>query len=214
MTHCIKKYLVEFIGTFFLIFTIGASVMNSAKLIPSVAIGTVLMVLVYSGYKISGGHFNPAVSLAALIRGVLSFKDLFFYWIAQLLGATAAAYTVVGISHGRTLIAELDYGVWPMVISELLLTFLLCYVVLLTATSKDTEHNSYFGLAIGGTLLVAVMIAGGIYSYGAFNPAAALGLGILGSAKWLLLLYTVIANFLGAILAALVYKMVEHRDNY
>ena len=91
-----KKYITEFIGTFFLILTIGCTVIPGLPLvIAPLAIGAVLMVMVYAGGHISGAHYNPAVTLAVFVRGRCDAKDVIPYWIAQLLGAVAAAFTVV-----------------------------------------------------------------------------------------------------------------------
>src|SRR6185312_12520902 len=85
-----RKYVTEFIGTLILVFTIGCSVLSKQALAP-IAIGAALMAAVYAGGHISGGHYNPAVSLAALVRGRLAAADLLPYWIAQLLGAAVAS---------------------------------------------------------------------------------------------------------------------------
>jgi aquaporin Z len=86
----VRKYVAEFIGTFGLVFTVGCAVMEKAALAP-LAIGAALMVFVYAGGHISGGHYNPAVSLAAYLRGRLSREDLGPYWLAQAAGALVAA---------------------------------------------------------------------------------------------------------------------------
>src|SRR3981081_3522391 len=78
-----RKMIVEFIGTFFLVFTVGAAVRSGAAL-ATLAIGAALMVMVYAGGHISGGHYNPAVTLAALVRGRIGGRDASRYWIAQL----------------------------------------------------------------------------------------------------------------------------------
>src|SRR5256885_257923 len=83
MASAIGKYTVELIGTFFLVFTVGATVLTSAALAP-LAIGAILMVMVYAGGHISGGHYNPAVTLAALVRGRIDLVDAAAYWIVQL----------------------------------------------------------------------------------------------------------------------------------
>lgn len=90
-----KKLLVEFIGTFFLILTVGCTVFsNGSGVIPAIAIGFILMAMVYAGGHVSGGHYNPAVSLACAIRGALPWRDILPYWIAQLLGGALAGLLV------------------------------------------------------------------------------------------------------------------------
>ncbi|MEJ1971385.1 MAG: aquaporin [Lacunisphaera sp.] len=95
-----KKYLVEFIGTFFLVFTVGMSVRSGAALAP-IAIGASLMVMIFAGGHVSGAHFNPAVSLAVFIRGKLEAKDFIPYWIAQLAAGAVAALIVTFLFAGK-----------------------------------------------------------------------------------------------------------------
>jgi len=87
----------------------------------------------------------------------------------------------------------------------------LCYVVLLVATSKKTEGNSFYGLAIGSTVTVGAF-ATGAFCYGAFNPAVAAGLGIMNIASWIVVVETIVFNLAGGIAAALVYKLVNNDE--
>jgi aquaporin Z len=89
-----KRLLVELIGTFFLVFTVGMAVANAGDLAP-LAIGSVLMVMVFAGAHVSGAHYNPAVTIAVWLRGRASSADLVAYWIAQLAGAALAGLAVV-----------------------------------------------------------------------------------------------------------------------
>src|SRR5580658_4507609 len=111
-----KKYLVEFIGTFFLVFTVGTSVRSGAWLAP-LAIGSSLMVMVFAGGHISGGHFNPAVTFAVWIRGRCPTRDVIPYWIAQI----AAAFVAAGLMHFFKLegaAQELPIGVKAAFVAE------------------------------------------------------------------------------------------------
>ena len=205
MNELLKKCLVEFIGTFFLVLTIGCCVYSPAQgIIAPLAIGFVLMVMVYAGGYISGGHYNPAVSLACFVRGVLSAKDMLFYWISQLVAAVVATVVVkqlvfVPATNPAT------FNLCQLMTCELLFTFALCYVVLHTATSKETEGNSYYGLAIGSTVMVGAFATSGL-CFGAFNPAVAIGLLTMGAAAKLIGLTSGI-NLIGGILAGVVYKL-------
>src|SRR5438128_2795041 len=88
-----NKYIAEFIGTFFLVLTIGCTVVGAGTgVIAPLAIGAALMVLIYAGGHISGGHYNPAVTLGVFLRGKLPRADVGPYWIAQLAGAFLAAW--------------------------------------------------------------------------------------------------------------------------
>ena len=213
MKENLKKYLVELIGAFFLMFTVSSAVASGGEgVIPAISIGFVLMVLVYAGGHISGGHYNPAVSLAAAIRGALEWKQLVPYWVAQLLGGAGAAYLALQFAKVPEVACagcNCPYTIPQIVVGEFLFTFLLCWVVLNVATSKKTEGNSFFGLAIGSVVTVGAFAVGGILCFGAFNPAVALGLGVLGSACWCCVGLTVLVNLVAAIVAGLAFKMTE-----
>lgn len=204
MKELCKKCFVEFIGTFFLVLTVGLTACgaNATQFAP-IAIGLVLAVMVYAGGHVSGGHYNPAVSLAAAVRGALSWKDILPYWVAQLLGGAVAAWTVLSLTEVSA--GSFD-NIGALVAFEILFTFALCYVVLHTATSKDTEGNSYYGFAIGTTVLVGAFASAAI-CFGAFNPAVALGLLTMSVASAKLVGITAFANLAGGLLAGIVYKL-------
>jgi aquaporin Z len=205
----LKKCLVEFIGTFFLILTVGCSVFsNGSGVIPAIAIGFALMVMVYAGGHVSGAHYNPAVSLACAIRGALDWKDIAPYWIAQLLGGGLAGLLVTSLVVVTPAEEQTVFYTRVLLICEVLFTFALCYVVLHTATAKKTEGNSYYGLAIGATVTVGAFATAGT-CFGAFNPAVALGLMAMGTALWKTVAYTVVANLVGGLLAGGVYKLTS-----
>lgn len=209
---CLKKCLVELIGTFFLVFTVGSMVLLAGNgVIPAIAIGFVLMVMVYAGGHISGGHYNPAVSLAAAIRGALTWKHIVQYWLAQFAGALCAGL-LVNYLLAEEVVATCPYSLTKLIIGEFLFTFALCYVVLQTATAKGTEGNSFYGLAIGSTVTVGAFAVGGILCFGAFNPAVALGLGVMNVATLSCLAVTIATNFVAAAVAALIFKFVTPQD--
>lgn len=206
------RYLTEFIGTFFLVLTIGFVVFAEAPL-AALAIGSVLMVMVYMGGHVSGGHYNPAVSLAAAMAGKLEKRELVPYWLAQVAGAIAAALTTMVIVERTFAPAPgpqvSGLGAW---VAEFLFGFALCLVVLATATHAKTKGNSYFGLAIGFTVLVGAIAVGPI-SGAAFNPAVGIGPILVHAARGgeglgNLPLY-IVAPSLGGVLAALVSRAQE-----
>ncbi|MDP9144972.1 MAG: aquaporin, partial [Actinomycetota bacterium] len=165
------------------------------------------------GGHISGGHYNPAVSLAAMMRGALPGAQLVPYWISQLLGATLAAYTACIITGTEFSPAPgADVTTLTALLVEALFTFALCLVVLNVATSKKTVGNSYYGLAIGFTIVVAAFAGGGI-SGGAFNPAVGTGPIIIdaisGDGSWINLRIYWVGPLAGGALAALVFKFQE-----
>ncbi len=210
MRETLKKCLVELVGTFFLVFTIGCALFpNGGKTFPPMAIGFILMVMVYAGGHISGGHYNPAVSLAAAIRGALNWRDFVPYIVAQFIGGALAALLAGYIVAIPPYANETSYSMIPMIICEFLFTFALCYTVLHTATSEDTKGNSYFGLAIGAVVLVGLLATDGT-CYGAFNPAVALGIFTMGITQTKLILATLLTNFVAGAAAAGVYKITSN----
>ena len=211
MVENLKKYLVEFIGTFFLVFTTGATAAQGGEgCIAPLAIGFVLMVMVYAGGYISGGHYNPAVSLACAIRGALEWKQWLPYAIFQILGGVCAGLIINLLSGGLDAPAKTSFSLATIIIAEFLFTFALCYVVLHTATSKKTEGNSYYGLAIGSTVMVGAFAVGNV-CMGAFNPAVAISAIVMGCVCCpCIALVTIGANLLGGACAALVFKCTNN----
>lgn len=204
-----RKYIVEFIGTFFLVLTIGLTVIpGGAEVIAPLAIGSVLMVMVYAGGHISGAHYNPAVTLAVMMRGKCLAADVPFYMIAQVLGAVAAAF-VAQFMVGSGTAGTLD--VTKSLLAEFLFTFALAYVVLNVATAKGTSGNSYYGLAIGFVVMVGAFAVGGI-SGGAFNPAVALSIPLMGLLNWSDIWIHLAANFAGGAAAAIAFNMLNPDD--
>jgi aquaporin Z len=202
-----KKYIVEFIGTFFLVFTVGMSVRTGSPLAP-LAIGASLMVMIFAGGHISGGHFNPAVTLAVWLRGKCSSQDVVPYWVAQLAAGAVAALLVNYLLANHTIAGPGSHLVAPSLIVEFLFTFALAWVVLNSATAKGTAGNSFYGLAIGFTVFVGAASVGGI-SGGAFNPSVGLGLVIMGLEDLRQLGIYVVADLLGGAVAALTFKAVN-----
>lgn len=200
------KYVYEFIGTFFLVFTVGMVVLDpdSAGLLAPLAIGSILAVMVFAGAHISGGHYNPAVSLAAYLRKRLPAMDLLIYWLVQLAAAIFAALLVRYLKDGPD-VRPLSLDIPRALIIEFLFTFALCYVVLNVATAKATSGNSYFGWAIGFTVLAGAFAAGTLSS-AAFNPAVALGTSILNLTDWSDLWIYFVANLLGGVVAAFAFN--------
>ncbi len=208
-----KKYIVEFIGAFFLVLTIVTAVNGGAGMMAPLAIGVALMVMVYAGGHISGAHYNPAVTLAVFMRGKISGGEVPGYMVSQIAGGILAAVvgaTVLGKAPdvASTGMANTVNGL----IAEILGTFALCYVVLNTATTKSTEGNSYYGLAIGLTVTCMAYALGGI-SGGAFNPAVAFGISVAQMASWSDIWVFLIGCFGGGALAAIVFNYVYGRKD-
>jgi aquaporin Z len=204
-----KKYIVEFIGTFFLVFTVGLAVRQQGVVLAPLAIGSILMVMIFAGGHISGGHFNPAVTLAAFLRGRCERRDVLPYWVAQFLAGFVAALLVNVLLGGRVeLSAVAKHPALSSFIVEFLFTFALAWVVLNVATAKSTMGNSFYGLAIGFTVLVGAITVGGI-SGGAFNPAVGLGVFTMGLESGRQFGVYLISEFAGAAVAALAYRQIN-----
>ena len=192
-----RKYLVEFIGTFFLATTVAtAAVLGTAGDFAPIAIGVVLMVMVYAGGHVSGGHFNPSVTLGVLLRGRCEKRDLLPFIIAQLTGAFVGGVAAQLMVPAATVTAAELPNTLPVLLAEFLFTFALVYVVLNSATAKGTSGNSFYGAAIGLTVMVGAFTVGPI-SLGGFNPAVSLMLVTVGKLRgadvWMHLLPQILA---------------------
>ena len=224
-----RAYLTEFIGTFFLVLTVGLcanpNTSPATAAMAPLAIGASLMIMVYMGGHVSGGHYNPAVSLAVLIRGKLKGKDFLAYIVAQLAGGLMAAYAASVIMGHATPIApseihvaanntKLPINLGLCLLVEGLFTFALALVVLNAATAKETAGNSFYGLAIGFTIVVAAF-AGGPISGGAFNPAVGTSLtavsALAGGGSWQYLWLYLVGPLLGGAAAGVVFRE-QHPD--
>lgn len=206
-----RKYIAELIGTFFLVLTVGCTVIpNAAGVIPALAIGAVLMVMIFAGGHISGGHFNPAVTFAIFIRGRLEIKDVIPYWLAQIVGGVIAALVAMWlVGKGGT---PLEITNIPIVfVAEFLFTFALAYVVLNCATAKGTLDNSFYGLAIGFTVLAGIFAVGAI-SGGAFNPAVAIGAGVMKLLKISDIWIHILAELVAGLVAGVTFKFLNPTD--
>jgi aquaporin Z len=207
-----RKLITEFIGTFFLVLTIGMVVTTGKGDFAPVAIGSVLMCMIFAGAHISGAHYNPAVTLAVLLRGRISVKDSVGYIVVQVIGALAAAALVKFLAPDKIpLVASEMTSDLKSVIAEGLGTFALAYVVLNVATAKGTTGNMFYGLSIGFTVLSMAYAFGGI-SGGAFNPAVAVGISSMRLALWSDYWIYFIGCFGGAALAALVFRINNPED--
>ena len=205
-----NKYVMELIGTFFLVLTIGCTVIgNGAGALAPLAIGSALMVMIFAGGHISGGHYNPAVTLGVWMRGRCDTKDVAPYMIAQIVGAGIAAVAVKFLKAAP--ISAMTPAVGPALLAEFLFTLALVLVVLNVATAKGTSGNSFYGLAIGMTVMTGAFAVGNI-SGGAFNPAVAIGISVMGLSAWSNIWIYLLANFAGGAAAALIFKMLQPED--
>jgi aquaporin Z len=207
-----RKYVTEFIGTFFLTFAVVVAALTGSVFVPLAAGGT-LMVMIYAGGHISGAHYNPAVTIAALIRRRIGIADAAAYWIAQVAGGVIAAViarAVVDPASVKTLTLS-GHAEAAAAVVELLITFALCYVVLNVATSKDQSDNGFFGLAIGFTVVAGAFAVGGV-SGGVFNPAVALGGAAAGLFGWSTIWVYLVVQLAAGIAAGLAFLALNPGD--
>ena len=204
-----NKYIIEFLGTFFLVLIIGLS-QNP------VAIGLGLAVLVYMGAHISGAHYNPVVSLAMLINNQIELKEFSFYLASQLLGSVVATYFIMLLGNDFNVVSNTN-NISSFFIAEILFTFLLVFVILNVALNKNLKGNQFYGLAIGLTVTAGAFAVGNI-SGAVFNPAVSFGPSLfsfidpqvigtnISSSDFFI--YYLISGIIGSVIASYLYKKV------
>jgi aquaporin Z len=201
-----RKLVVEFVGMFLFVFTVGmATNKTGAGTLAPLAIGSILMVMVFAGGHVSGGHFNPAVSVAVFLRRRMLPNELGAYIATQVAAAVLAGMLVRYVGGRESHVATASSG--KMLVAEFVFTFALAWVVLNVATARGTDGNSFYGLAIGFTVVAGAYAVGGI-SGGAFNPAIAIGAMVTGLLAWSNIWIYLIADFLGAAVAAVAFLYV------
>jgi aquaporin Z len=206
-----NKYIAEFIGTFFLVLTIGCTIIpGTAGVIAPLAIGAALMVMVFATGHISGAHLNPAITLAVFLRGRCPAKDVIPYWIAQLAASVVAAFVAVFLCGKSGIPMEIT-SVPAAFVAEFLFTFALAFVVLNVATAKGTANNPFYGLAIGMTVMAGAFAVGSI-SGGAFNPAVAVGVGVMKLVSFSQIWIHIVADLAGGAVAAFTFKGLNPAD--
>lgn len=222
-----RKYLVEFLGTFFLFLTIGfVIVRNGHFIISPMLIGSILMAMIYIGAPVSGGHYNPAVTLAVFIRGAMPKRDVLPYMAAQVVGAVIAALMIIMVFYHEISIKTPQWNnsqIHNLPLAEFLFTFMLAFVFLSVTTLKSTAGNPYFGLAIGGTAMAGASAVSGSFMSGAlavgnticsgaFNPALQLGFACMSFTSWNSSVLIILANFAGGAAAALVFLLIHPKE--
>lgn len=206
-----RALVAEFIGTFFLVLTIGLVVIDPglpAGFAP-IAIAAVLTAMIYATGYISGAHFNPAVTLAFFLRHKIVLNDAIAYWITQLLAAMVAAL-VVGLMKPalptEALVSSVDAV--AVLMAELLFTFALIFVILNVAIAKATVGNPFYGWAIGLIVLGGIYAVGGI-SGAAFNPAVVVGGSIMRIFAWSNIWLYLLAEFVAGVAVAYTFRFTH-----
>ena len=204
-----RKLTVEAVGTFFLVFTIGQVMVDpgAAGLLGPLAIGTVLMTMVYAGRHVSGAHYNPAITLAMFLRGKATVHEMLGYWVFQLVAGAVAATVVLWLKGGGPLTVP-SVLLGKTLAAEFLFTFALAFVVLNVATVRAVEGNSYFGLAIGATVIAGSYAVGPI-SGAVFNPAVTIGAIVLGTMDVANIWVYLVAQLAAGASAAMVFNLLD-----
>jgi len=216
VTKLTPRLITEFIGTFFLVFTVALNVDESRD--PTqvgwnpLAIGFALMTMIFMGGHISGAHYNPAVSLGVYLRGKSNAQDFLFYVLTQLAGGFFGSLMAFAVSHSHFSPAPgPGISAGQAFAAELFFTFALVLVVLNVATTMSQEDNSFFGFAIGMTVACGAWSVGPI-SGAVFNPAVETGLLLVDAfagdaANWQYVWLYILAEVVGAVCAAAVFRL-------
>ena len=210
-----KSLIVEFLGTFTLVF-VGASAVAAAinsgtdggtgLLVAAAAFGLALMTLIYVWGSYSGAHFNPAVSFGFAVAGGMNWALMLGYWIAQILGGIAAAALVIYFfgNAGASVGTLTNTDAWKAILLIAILTFLLVIAYLFIYRNPMLAIVS--GIVIGSVLALTVLAGGPLVGAGSINPAGVLGAAIFSNNIGSIWIY-VIGSLLGALVAALIYKL-------
>ena len=219
--NAVKKYLAEFIGTFVLVlFACGTAAvvgcdatLGTGYLLTALAFGLVIVAMAYSIGNISGCHINPAVSIAMLVSGKMSFVDFIGYVVAQFLGATAGAAVLMVIVGDADKTGALgsnalyNDNIWLSLLIEVILTFV--FVIAILGVTSKIENSSVAGLVIGLSLTLVHLFGIGLTGT-SVNPARSFGPALLAGGEALSNVWVfIVAPLVGGVLAALVYKFLS-----
>ena len=207
------KLITEFIGTFFLCLTICvAGVFGLSGPNAPFAIAGILMVMIYAGAHISGAHYNPAVTISIWIRGSCDKSEVVPYAISQLVAGLLAALIAANLIVTGSLSEDYPIEMFEpsgtetsIIVSELLFTFALVFVILNVATTESNEGNGFYGAAIAVVVLAGALTVGGI-SMASFNPAVSISLVAVGKMATADLWLHLVPQLFGACAASLVFK--------
>ena len=200
-----KKYVLELIGTFFIVFTVG---LGSNPL----SVGFAYIAMIYIGFNISGAHYNPVISLLMFLKKKIDVKDLIFYIIFQIIGACLAATSIAMMKSNMQIQPVLGDSIYSVIFMEAIFTFFIIFAYL-TVTSNDLKKNSFYGLVVGLPLIVGIFSAAPV-SGAVFNPAVSIGPSIIdiltgeGVSQYFTWYYLV-GPILGGILAYFINKLIE-----
>lgn len=210
----VSSIVSEFLGTFFLVLTVGLNVLGSSKA-GAFSIAASLMSMIYALGNVSGAHFNPAVTLAIVLSGRGKMEGGFgmagVYMLTQIVAGCTAGWVYASLRGSAFLLGPQGKFGWGQVaLAEVMFTFVLCFVVLSVATTA-TPSKDMFGLAIGSCVTVGGCAIGAI-SLGSLNPAVSFGIDTANAIKggaWMNCLVYTAFEFMGAIMASGVFYLVR-----
>lgn len=221
ITRMLSMMIMEFIGTFMLTYIVALTV-NAGVVGGMIAVGAILLSMVYAGGAVSGGHYNPCVTLAVYLRGLqevpqgMMARDALLYVTVQLLAAFCGGGTAAFVQDGLDQIASPSVAAGhtqgAAMMAEFIFSTALCLAVLCTATNKKVSGNSFVGIAVGFTVMAGSITVANI-SGGVFNPAIGIALpAITDRSKNDIWVY-VIGDLLGGGFAALLYTFLTYEHN-
>jgi aquaporin Z len=202
---CMKKYVIEFLGTFFLVLIAVLGTGNPGAL----ATGLMLAAMTWTGAGISGAHFNPAVSVFVQLRGQSDRTDFFYYILSQLVGSILAAFFAAFLLKcaASPEIRALQHPAVCLILAELLGTFALVFVYSRVMDDREHSGSGYYGAAVGCIMAALVSVVGPV-SGAVFNPAIAIGESITGTISAGDLWYYLIGSLLGSGIAFTVVRIL------
>eukprot|EP00172_Hildenbrandia_rubra_P002638 Plantae.Rhodophyta-Hildenbrandia_rubra.ctg3635.p1 GENE.Plantae.Rhodophyta-Hildenbrandia_rubra.ctg3635~~Plantae.Rhodophyta-Hildenbrandia_rubra.ctg3635.p1 ORF type:complete len:243 (+),score=49.02 Plantae.Rhodophyta-Hildenbrandia_rubra.ctg3635:147-875(+) len=207
------KLLMELVGAFVLTLTIQAALVGKVEA-PALAIGVAFAIAIYIGGPISGGHYNPAITLAVFLRGKISANEGLLYWLFQILGAILGALVGLLVTGGAWVpTVGPHHNIVQAFLAEMIFTAILALAFLATATSSKVENNQYYGAAVGLTAFVAASSIAHV-SGAVLNPAVSIGLYLAKGAlhKVVYILWIILAQLVGAVLGACAFYLVDPEE--
>lgn len=207
MTSDLKKCFIEFLGTFLIAFSILCSIAFQINpLIAPFIIGATVMVVMYAGCPISGGNFNPAISITSLLIGRMGAKKTLLYCLFQIMGASYAALMVLLLSSATKSITPLNFPIATQFIAEAIFTTTVILIFCFSYLSKRVHGNNYFGLALGATFFAGISLFGGI-CLAVFNPAIAISMGLLGIATTKTIIWAIASHIIAIFIGTMLFKL-------
>ena len=207
MTSDLKKCFIEFLGTFLIAFSILCSLAFQLNhLIIPIIVGAIILSVMYAGAPISGGNFNPAISITSLFIGRMGSKKTLLYCLFQILGACYAALMVLLLSSSIKSLTPLDFPIPTQFVGETIFTTAFILIFCFAYLSKRVQGNNYFGLAIGSAAFAGISMLSSV-CLAVFNPAVTISIALLGLATSKTIIWGLIAQLISILIATALFKL-------